>query len=56
MSQDVRNMELLNAVSGKAKDADLNEAGELAGPMLINGDIVTHAFVVGIRDVLLFTP
>ncbi len=49
-------MGLIDAVLGNAQGVDLNEAGELVGPLLTAGEGVTHAFVVGLRDMLLFTP
>lgn len=49
-------MGFLNNLLGIAVDVDLKEAEALVGPILIEGEEVTHAYILGVRDMLFFTP
>ncbi len=48
-------MGLLDKVLGNAQDVDLAEAQEIVEKLLIEGEEISHAYLVGIRDLLMFT-
>lgn len=48
-------MGILDAALGNAQDADATEVDALIGPILVTGETISHAFVVGARDLLLFS-
>jgi len=48
-------MGFLDKVLGNAVGVDLKEADALVGPLLIPGETVTHAYLVGVRDMMIFT-
>ena len=48
-------MGLLDKALGTATDAQASEVEELVGPILIQGESISHAFVVGMRDLFLIT-
>lgn len=45
-------MGLLDSILGNAVGIDSKEAEALVGPLLIEGEEVTHAYIVGVRDML----
>lgn len=48
-------MGLLDKALGNASEAEAPEVAELVGPILIDGESVSHAFVIGYRDMFMMT-
>lgn len=48
-------MSLLDTALGNATDADKEEVGKVVAPVLVAGEKISHAFRVGVRDVVVLT-
>lgn len=48
-------MGLLDMALGTASEAKSKEVEELIEPILVDGEVVTHAYVLGTRDLFLIT-
>ncbi len=48
-------MGLLDKALGNATEAQENEVNELVGSILVADEVISHAFVVGTRDMFLIT-
>lgn len=48
-------MSILDGVLGYAQSAQISIANELVKPILLENELVTHAFIVGVRDMMILT-